>query len=146
MFYYKNIEISKQYGVSATTVTAWIENALASKNNLTVEMVEGKFRVLVNSSNDLELKRLAEDGKKYKNVDSVKKYEVGNDFYEIFTPLEILEIIRNLEYRNLLNLKYSYAERGAKLWDDSYHAGSSPIHKCVGEFTTHINQVITDEL
>ncbi len=145
MSYYKNTETAKEYGVSSQSVANWIENAETGKNNLQVEMVENKLKVLINTNNELELKRLADQGKKYKNSDSFKKVELNDEFYKIFSPSEVLEIAKDLEYSNLLNLKYSYKDRGAVIWDESYDTASPAIKQSVMDSVEYLKNILKQD-
>ena len=88
MFYYKNTDIAKEFGVSPQAVANWIEKASDGKNGLQVEMVENKFKVIINTHNQLELKRLAEQGKKYHNSTTMAEVEPDSLFYKLYRDWE----------------------------------------------------------
>ncbi|WP_066380333.1 L-histidine N(alpha)-methyltransferase [Anabaena sp. CA = ATCC 33047] len=44
----------------------------------------------------------------------------SSEFYSVFSPAEVLEIVHALEVRREIPLKYSYKGRGAKIWHDFY--------------------------
>lgn len=111
-----NAEISRKYKVSEVSVMNWVRLASENKNNLQLETVKGKLKVKDNNHNHAELERLGSVSQKFKGS-SVKEVELSDDFYKIYTEEEILEIIRDLEIRKIINLKYSYKGEGAYIWD-----------------------------
>lgn len=49
-----------------------------------------------------------------------RKVKPSSEFYSIFSETEVLGIIHALEFTREIPLKYSYKDRGAKIWNDFY--------------------------
>jgi uncharacterized SAM-dependent methyltransferase len=76
---------------------------------------------------------LASEGKKHRSNINLKKTEVKNEFYEIFSDEEISEIVNDLEFKKQVNLKFTYKNIGTKYWDDFYVSNASPVSKEVSQ-------------
>lgn len=114
----KNIDISRKYGVSPTTVANWIEAAINNKNNLQIGIKGVKNYILDTANNHLLMQKMTEDGKKHKNLDARRVIKPLPEFYEIFSESQISEIILGLENYNEILLKYTYLKSGAVDWQN----------------------------
>jgi uncharacterized SAM-dependent methyltransferase len=116
----KNIDIAREYNVSSSTVTRWIQLNSEGKNNLKLQSKNGKFLIVDNTHNRAEIARLVDEGKKYRSNINHGKITPNDDFYNIFSESEIIEIVRDLEVYREINYKYTYKHVGAKFWDNFY--------------------------
>jgi uncharacterized SAM-dependent methyltransferase len=115
--YLSNTKIAQKYNVSNPTVGEWIRNAVENKNNIKVELVKSKYRILDTEHNDAELTRLSQHAKRYKGSDNRKVVKVSKEFYEIFSEEQIIEIINSLQSYKILPVKYTFVDEGAIFWD-----------------------------
>jgi hypothetical protein len=118
MKYFKNIELAKLYNVSEKSVRNWIESAQANKLDLQLEEVNGRFYVANTSKNAQQIEKLVEKGKKFKNTRGFRVISPGEKFYETYSQEQILDIISNLSIYHEIPTMYSYADGGAKYWDE----------------------------
>ncbi len=118
MIYFTNSQLKAQYGVSYAAINRWIKTAKEGKNNLMLYEEGGKSRIANTSKNELILKKLVAEGKKYLNSNVRKVIRPQEKFYELYSRKQILDIIKNLDIHQEVPLKYGYFERGAKYWDD----------------------------
>jgi uncharacterized SAM-dependent methyltransferase/transposase len=119
--YLSNTKIAQKYNVSNPTVGEWIRNAVENKNNIKVELVKSKYRILDTEHNDAELTRLSQHAKRYKGSDNRKVVKVSKEFYEIFDNNEILEIITDLQFKKQVKQKYVYKK--SQYWNNFYLSG-----------------------
>lgn len=124
----RNTEISLAYNVSKPTVTRWLELAKDSKNNLQLDSSNKIVRVIDNEHNKLELQRLAKNAINYKPKTILSKTKINNQFYDIFSYDELIEILNDLRYSQMIKEKYFYKK--AKYWNDFYF-DSLPIFNAV---------------
>jgi uncharacterized SAM-dependent methyltransferase len=137
-----NATIARKYGVSRPTVSRWVDLAQQGKNNL--QLTEGDNpKVIDNPNNEAELERLFIQGQEYKRSIPIKKTEPSGEIYKIFSEDELIEIMNNLEFEKEFNLKFSYRNGGAEIWDARYMSGISPIRKATLDFTSKISDDIT---
>ena len=115
-----NTDIADKYTVSKPAVTFWVRDAQLKKNNLILEEVNNKFKVVDNEHNHNELLRLSAEGRKFRRNSMHAEIEPKPEFYEIFSDSEIVEIVRDLEVFREINYKFTYKNGGAKAWDDFY--------------------------
>jgi uncharacterized SAM-dependent methyltransferase len=132
-YYKKQVEIAREFGVSEGTVTNWIKGAEEGKNNLQIEITNGKSRIVDNEHNEAEMTRLASEGKKHRSNLNFKRTQADKLLYEIFSEEEISEMINDLEFKKQINLKFCYKNIGTKYWDEFYMSNSSPIRKEVSQ-------------
>jgi hypothetical protein len=123
----KNVEIARKYNISEAAVTGWIKDSQNKLNNLQLEKVKNKFQVIDNEHNQAELQRLSDNGKKYRALTSYKKVYVGDEFYQIFSQDEQLELYTDLLLNRKVNLKFYYKGSGANVWDSSFKSTFSGI-------------------
>lgn len=114
----KNIEISRKYGVSPTTVANWIESAKKHKNNLQLIEIKDKTFILDTANNRLLMEKMTNDGRKHKSSDARKILTPLPKFYEIFNEEQISELILGIENHNEILHKYTYLNVGAKDWQN----------------------------
>jgi len=118
MTYFRHTELVNRYHVSLKTVHNWIDAAKQGK--LDLKLVENGSRTYVanNPGNVLILEKLAEEGKKYRNVRFNKVVTPKPEFYEVYSRRQILDIINNLMVHREIPLQYSYMDEGAHNWDE----------------------------
>jgi len=124
MAYYKIIEIAKKHDISQKTVHEWINNALINKNNLQVEKNTKGVKILITHNNEIELERLAKDGKKFNNNKKTKKIQLESKFYDLFSQEEIVGIINDLQFKKEIKHKFMY--KRAEHWN-SFFLQDGPI-------------------
>ena len=124
----RNTDISSEYNVSKPTVTRWLEMAKDSKNNLQLDSSNKIIRVVDNEHNRLELQRLSKNATTYKPKNVLSKTIISNKFYDIFSYDELIEILNDLRYSQMIKEKYFYKK--AKYWNDFYF-DSLPIFNAV---------------
>ncbi len=123
---FKNIEIAREYNVSSSTVTRWVQLAQEQKNNLQLYKTDSdKFLILDNPHNRAEIARLVDDGKKYRSNIDCKRVNISKKIYDLFTVDQIIDIFNGLDIKKEIKLKYSYKDAGAKFWDVYYHSSTS---------------------
>lgn len=117
MQYFKHSELANQYHVSLKTVHNWI--GAAKENKLALELHEAKSGTYVaNTANNAQLlESLAAKGKKYRNTLHRKVVYPRQEFYEIYTRRQILDIINNIDIHREIPGQYNYLEEGARNWD-----------------------------
>jgi uncharacterized SAM-dependent methyltransferase len=116
----RNIDVSREYGVSPTAVTNWITSSVQGRNQLQLTEKDGKMYILDTPNNRLMMEQLSRKGKIFKAKDSRKKTTVNPKFYKNFKQEEIVEIAHDLELYKEINHKFSYVGGGAQFWDDYY--------------------------
>jgi uncharacterized SAM-dependent methyltransferase len=116
MKYYKNIEISREYGVNPTTVQNWIDASIAGKNGLQLVKTKKRDYVVNNSHNNLIIENLVESSRKYKHKSQRKEVTAKKEFFETFSDEQIAEIINSIEIHNEIPHKFTYFGQGAELW------------------------------
>ncbi len=118
MSFWTKSEAAKEFHVSPTTIHNWIIATEKNKVNLNLATV-GTKTVLVDSEHNRKIiKQLIEKGKKHIGKGGRVEVEVSSKFYKIFNQSETIEIITNLENDKLIPLKYTYFDKGAKMWDN----------------------------
>ncbi len=120
MNYLTNTEVAKKYGVSKAAVTYWVDGSLEKKNNLELEEVKGRYKILDTEHNRAEMSRLAETGKKYRSSVHHKEAIPDEHFASTFSVNEAYEIAKDLEVNSEIDFKFTYKNGGAKFWDDYY--------------------------
>lgn len=138
MRYYKNIELSRRFGIGGNTISRWIQNSIDGKN--TLEIVEKKqltndkpiFRIISNAHNEKELLKLFQDGRSKTKVSLKKEVNINIDTLKIFSTKQISELINALEDKHI-PLKFTYMNGGAEMWDEyiqeSRKSGEHPTTK-----------------
>ena len=143
----KNIQIAREYNVSSSTVTRWIQLCLEGKNNLQLFEKNKKHLILDNPHNRAEITRLVEEGKKYRSNIDCKRTTPSKKFYEVFTDNQLIDILHVIKTEREISHKYSYINQGAELWDkfimdnepnDGYLTGSR-LEELLNENFNYIN-------
>jgi uncharacterized SAM-dependent methyltransferase len=132
-------DIAKRCNVTRATVNRWVDLAKEKKNNLQLDLTNKIAKILDNPNNDVELNRLANEAKKYRNSIPMKEVQVAKDFYSYFTEEEVVEIITDLEFKNEVNLKFVYRNGGAENWNSFYQSNISKIKSDVQDFVEEIS-------
>lgn len=128
-----NSRIAKELGISKVTVGKYIEDSVNRKNNLQTDKINEKVRLIDSPHNWLELKKLVDEGRKYRPNHTQKNYIVGMEFYKLFDKESQFEIIRDLEIIKQIDLKYYYHNQGAQMWDSEERAELSLISQEIPE-------------
>jgi len=113
---FKNIEISRIYGVNPTTVTNWIEASLLGKNNLILENKDDRKLIVDNQQNRIILEQLTQTGKKHKSKDSYILIEPKPKFYQTFDGKNLVKLINSLENNREIPHNFTYLNGGADCW------------------------------
>ncbi len=116
MTFFKTQYITNKFNVSTTTVYNWIKGAINNENLLKLEKVKDKYYVINSEANLFEMKRLSDQGRKNKPRFNSVKLTANPDFYNIFTPTQVIEIIHDLNNYNEIQHKFTYLGIGAKRW------------------------------
>jgi uncharacterized SAM-dependent methyltransferase len=122
-----NSRIAKELGVNRTTIGNYIQDAVEGKNNLQTYRINNAVKLIDSPHNRLELRRLVEEGKKFRPTSSQKSLVVGQDFYNLFDDESQFEIIRDLEIEKQIDLKYYYYKQGASVWNTAVNNKVSQI-------------------
>lgn len=117
MKYFKNTELAKLYNVSEKTVRNWIQAATDDKLDLTLEKVNNKLHIANTTSNTSLIEKLVQKGRKYMNTRGYKVVSPTPEFYKIYKPQAIFDIISSLDIYREMPHSYSYFNGGALDWD-----------------------------
>jgi uncharacterized SAM-dependent methyltransferase len=112
-----NSRVAKELGVSKVTIGKYLDDAVEGKNLLQTTKINDKVRLIDSPHNWLELRKLAEEGRKFRPGATQKTFKVEGEFYKLFDKESQFEIIRDLEIEKQIDLKYYYHKQGAKMWD-----------------------------
>jgi len=118
--YIQTKDLLNKYGVSNVTVTKWITETLAGKTGIKYEMVGKRCRFFDIPENWFILDNLGTLAVNKRNLIFKEETEPNKEFYSLFNNDEILEIVRDLEVRNMINVKFAYRGAGANYWDHFY--------------------------
>lgn len=117
MRYFKSQEIQDTYHVSKTTVHNWITSARQGKLNLKLHKENDKTYIANDPQNILLLEDLAMLGKKKRNTRYHKTVTPSSDFYQLYSPKQVLDIISNLNIHHEIPRQYNFIGDGASNWD-----------------------------
>lgn len=117
MQYFKHSELAAQYHVSLKTVHNWISAAKNDKIALKLHSAKSGTYIANTAENEQTLMALAEKGKKYRNSLHSKTVSPREEFYELYTKRQILDIINNIEIHREIPGQYNYMGNGADNWD-----------------------------
>lgn len=118
MKYFKNTELAKLYHVSEKTVRNWIDAAQEGKLDLQLHQENDRAYIANTAKNNALIEELVIKGKKFKNRRGFKTITPRPEFYDIYDQQQILDIISNIVIRHEVPTRYSYANGGAKYWDE----------------------------
>jgi uncharacterized SAM-dependent methyltransferase len=133
MQYYTVKQIAETYNVSVKTPYLWIERAKKGGNKLKLANIGNMSYVIMDEANRSELMRLSSEGRKHHHKSDYEQRKVNQEFYKVFSESEQLQIYSDLVDSGYFNLKYWYYNGGAKLWDEFYTKGQTPIRNIVQE-------------
>lgn len=128
MKYHKNAEIAHEYAVSLPTVANWIKDTLSGKKHLELVHDKGKYFVAKTHENNRLLKSYAVAGFKYKPSNVRIAVEPSQDFLKYLSQKQLIDIRKTLTDKHRLDIKYSYIDGGALIWDMAY------THSQIGSF------------
>lgn len=118
MKYFKNVEAARIYHVSEKSIRNWIEAAEKRKNSLDLHEHNGKHYLANTAENQATIKNLVERGQKYKNSRAQKIIRPLPEFYTLYSPEQIFDMLSNLNVRSEIPLQYAYFDKGAQYWDN----------------------------
>lgn len=122
MKYFKNTELAKLYKVSEKSVRNWIEAAQNGKIELQLSEHNGKYFIANTSKNTAIIEKLVERGKKYKNTRGFKIVTPTDEFYRLYNPRQIVDIMSNIDVHREIPVQYTYFDGGARNWDAYTHS------------------------
>ncbi len=117
MKYFKNTELAKLYHVSEKSVRNWIDAARSGKLDLELFEQRNKFYIANTTKNTNGIEMLVEKGKKYKNKRGFRAISPVDEFYKLYSPKQILDIISNISIHHEIPVQYTYVDGGADYWD-----------------------------
>jgi len=116
---FRNVQVSKMFGVSEVTVLNWIRAALDQKNQLELVDHKGK-KCIVNSAHNLaEMQQLSERGRKYRNKVPIKKADISH--FGGMRPDHVFEILYNLEHNMRIPYKAAFIRQPQKQLERYYN-------------------------
>lgn len=118
MLYFKHSQLAEDYKVSLKTIHNWIDAAKQGKLELGLFEHNGRTYVANTSTNVLTLEKLADKGKKYRNTLHHKTVTPKEEFYNLYSKRQILDIISNLDIHREIPQQYNYFDGGALHWVD----------------------------
>jgi hypothetical protein len=118
MIYFKHSELVDNYHVSLKTVHNWIDAAKQGKLNLQLQEHRGRTYIANTPTNLIELGKLVDKGKKYRNSLHHKIITPKPEFYEVYNRRQILDIVSNLTIHREIPQQYNYLDGGAVSWND----------------------------
>jgi uncharacterized SAM-dependent methyltransferase len=131
MRFLKNGELIRRYGVSDKTVRNWIAASLTGKLDLKVVEDRDKHYIADTVGNDQMLKKLTVKGRKYRNGRTYKVVSPKDEFYELYSLPQIIDIANLLEKEKELSWDYSYFGEAAAYWNqylnEMYAAGEGNL-------------------
>ncbi|HEY5806135.1 MAG TPA: L-histidine N(alpha)-methyltransferase [Candidatus Saccharimonadales bacterium] len=117
MKYFKNTELAKLYHVSEKSIRNWIDAAESGKLDLQLYEEKGKFYITNITKNTKLIEELVKRGKKFKNTRGYKVAKPTEDFYKLYSPKQVLDIMSNIDIYREVPVQYTYFDSGAKRWD-----------------------------
>ncbi len=117
MLYFKHSELVSNYHVSLKTVHNWIDAAKQGKLELQLHERNGRTYIANTPTNLIALENLADKGKKYRNTLHHRVVTPKVEFYELYSPRQILDIISNLNIHREIPRQYNYFDGGANNWN-----------------------------
>jgi len=118
MRYFRHSELADKYHVSLKTVHNWIDAAKRGGVELKLHKVNRFTYIADTPENDLVLNQLADKGKKYRNTLHHKIATPIPEFYKLYEPKQILDIISNLTIHREIPRQYNYFDQGAVNWEN----------------------------
>ena len=118
MKYFKNTELAKLYNISEKSVRNWIDAAQTGKLELQLHVENDRAYIANISKNIAAIEQLVAKGKKYKNTRGLKVIKPTEQFYKLYSPKQILDIISNIDIYREIPVQYTFFDGGAQRWDD----------------------------
>lgn len=151
MRYYKNIELSRRFGIGGSTISRWIQNSIDGKN--TLEITETKqvtsdksvYRIISNAHNEKELLKLFQEGRSKNQLSLKKEININIDTLKLFTTKQISELINALEDKQI-PLKFTYINGGAGIWDNYVVEGRRNGEYAATKKTEELLDILGNEL
>jgi uncharacterized SAM-dependent methyltransferase len=120
MSVFKNTQVAKQFKVSNTTVSNWIESSEKNQNDLQLTTL-GKRKVIIDNLHNREvIKKLTQRGKKHLWGAKVIQTKALPEIYNIFSSNQLAEIVSSLTSSREIPYKFTYMDKGADLWGKHY--------------------------
>lgn len=118
MKYFKNTELAKLNQISEKSVRNWVEAAQQGKLNLEL-YTHGEHTYIADTlHNNVLIAQLVARGKKYRNRLSFKVLQPSTEFYNLYTPAQVIDIVANLDLYREIPLGYTYFGKGATYWNE----------------------------
>lgn len=105
-YVFRNVQVSKMFGVSEVTVINWIRSSEEQKNNLELIESNGKKCIVNSPHNIAEMQLLSDKGRKYRNKVPIKKSDISH--FGGMRPDHIFEILYNLNNKNRIPYKVAF--------------------------------------
>lgn len=118
MQYFRNTDIANTYHVSVRAVSNWIQATHNGRLDLTLHQENGRDYVANTARNIAIITKLVEERRKYRTTKAHKVVTPSPEFYTLFSPEQIVDIISNLEIHREIPRQYNYFDGGAVHWDD----------------------------
>ncbi len=115
----RNIDVSNKIGVSPATVQNWIKYSLAGKIHLDLTKIGNRHFIEDNLENLDRMQKLKNQGVKYRSKTDWITHNVNDKIYEVFTDLELLNLMHSIEFHHAIPLKYSYTDAGIKSYREA---------------------------
>ena len=112
----RNIEISRRFDVSPSTVANWIKRSIEGDEKLILSRVNGKYFIKNTPDNIDLIYRLKNLNSRYKPKVENLVIKPNNDIYKTFTSNQLADLVYNLDTNNFIPLKYSYFAEGADMY------------------------------
>ncbi|MGL4758432.1 MAG: L-histidine N(alpha)-methyltransferase [Patescibacteria group bacterium] len=112
--FYKNSDLAESLGVSAMSITRYIEQAKKGLNDIELIKHGSDYKIKKTDLNVIKLKELTIDKSKFKNPIKYKKIQIPDVFYSKYSTNEQLEIFRDLKNKMIINQKFTYLENNHK--------------------------------
>ncbi|MEV6241033.1 L-histidine N(alpha)-methyltransferase [Lentzea sp. NPDC051838] len=103
--------------MSQSAVGKWVDSASKGKLKLALIQDNGKSYIAATTRNRTLIEAMVQERKKYFNGLSLKTISPKREFYELFNPDHVLDIIANLDIRGETLRQYNYFGDGAASWD-----------------------------
>ena len=116
MQYFRNYALARLMHVSQATVGNWITTARQGKSDLQLHEQDGKHFVANTTKNLAIIETLVRENKKFKTTRDLKTIKPASRFYDLYSPMQIADIIANLTTYREMPLQYTYFDAGAEHW------------------------------
>lgn len=148
--FYKNNELAKKYGVSRQSVSKWVESVRKGKLELDMIDVDGQSYISNTPKNNARIQAMVRERKKYMNTRSLRVVSPKPEFYELFMPEQIADMITQIRVHHEIPRQYNYVDRGAAYWDahamELFNDKESHSAIVLTETLLHLNMAYLDEL